>query len=179
MSFSDEVEHSKNYWINLQVFGDRFSRDRFTETEIGTLSYLATSVEIDQSGGSDFVHQKGRTIASAFATQPTISINVKCYMREVEFAVLISAIITEQQQILLSFGKLNTQSIIILPKNIANIPIFRPDNSALVYEAIGFLRNAKISATAGEYVVVDFTMYVDDLNQISTDDIPKFEVNLI
>ena len=109
MSF---VEHSKNYWINLQVFGDRFSgTKRFDETEreLGTLSYLATSVEIDQSGGSDFVHQKGRTTAAAFATQPTIAINVKCYMREVEFVVLISSIITEQQQILLSFGRINTE----------------------------------------------------------------------
>lgn len=152
---SISIEHSKHYLVNIQVFGDRFSEIDPTE-----LNYLATSVEIDQTGGSEFVHQKGRNIASSFSTQPTVSVSVRCFMTDVDFAVLISAIITEQQQILLSVGRLEDIS-----KNI---------NSKLMFEAIGYLNDAKISAISGEFVIVDFVMNADDIKKIRMTDIPEF-----
>ncbi len=189
MSYPKTIEHAKHYLVNIQVFGDRF-REESPED----LHYLATSVEINYAGGSDFVHQKGNTIASAFATQPTVSVSVKCYMSEVDFAVLTSGIISEQQQILLSVGRL-ADSLIGDPtpdipletrldhfgrERIIEPPRYFNRKSALMFEAIGFMKDAKISAISGEFVTVDFTLAVDEMNKIRLDDkfgtdgIPEF-----
>ena len=163
MGLSKIIEHSKNYLVNIQVFGDRTFEDVPSE-----LNYLATSFEIIYSGGSDFVNQKGRTIASAFATQPNVSINLSCFMTEPDFAVLTSVIITEQQQVLLTIGKLKEVIDSLLPADLL-------DTSATIHEAIGFLKDAKISASVGEFIRVDFTLNVDDMRDINQDNLPVFE----
>lgn len=166
MSFPKTIEHSKHYLVNIQIFGDRIVEDNPLE-----LNYLATSFEINHSGGSDFVHQKGNSIASVFATQPTISIRVNCFMTEPDFAVLITAIITEQQQILISVGKLDSENI----KTTAGIlPQVIDDDSALIFEAIGYMKDAQISASVGQFVSVNFTINADDINKIRLDDQFRF-----
>ena len=85
MTFPKVLEHTKNYLVNIQVFGDKV-----LESEPVDLNYIATSFDINYSGGSDFVHQKGKKTASAFAMQPTVSINIRCYMSEPDFSVVIS-----------------------------------------------------------------------------------------
>lgn len=164
MAFPKTIEHSKHYLVNIQVFGDRFREDSPEE-----LNYLATSFEINQSGGADYVHQKGRTFASAFATQPKISITIKSYMKEADFAILVSSIISEQQQILVSVGRISDSVF----KTNDETSYFDKD-SALIFEAIGYMNSAKIIATAGEFVAVDFTINADDINKIRLDDIPSF-----
>lgn len=144
------VEHSKNYLVNIQVFGDQTFEDKPTE-----LSYLATSFDIVYSGGSHFVNQKGKNIASAFAGQPSVSINLSCYMTSPDFAVLTSSIIAEQQQVMLTIGKLRKDSE---PPEI--------DVHSTIHEAIGFIGSAKISASVGEFIKVDFTLNVDDMRDI-------------
>lgn len=158
MAFPKTIEHSKQYLVNIQLFGDRL-----VESDPLKLNYLATSFDINYSGGSDFVHQKGRAIASAFATQPTITIRVRCLMTEPDFAVITSAVITEQQQILLSIGKIKESSVSQII-----------EKSALIFEAIGYMKDAQIIATVGEYISVDFSINADDINTIQTDDIPEF-----
>ena len=186
MTFPKAVEHSKQYLVNIQLFGDRL-----VEKNPLNLNYLATSFEINHSGGSDFVHQKGRTIASAFATQPTVSIRVRCLMTEPDFAIVTSAVITEQQQILLSIGKLEQFSITDIQEIFTPNPVELGENeeapsqftrlrtiydqpSALIFEAIGYMKDAQIVATTGEYVSVDFTVNADDIKKIRLDDIPSF-----
>jgi hypothetical protein len=167
MTFPRAIEHSKNYFVNIQLFGDRF-----IETDPSDLHYLATSFEINHSGGSKFIHQKGRAFASAIPTQPTNTITVDCIMTEADFAVITSAIIMEQQQILLSVGKLEN---LIIDNNILN------EDSKLIFEALGYLSDARITARVGEYITVNFTMNADDINKIRTEDrfgtdpIPEFK----
>ena len=151
------VEHSKNYLVNIQVFGDEL-----LETEPSELNYLTTSFEINHSGGSEFVNQKGRDMASAFATQPSVSVNFTCYMTEPDFAVLTSVIITQQQQVLISIGKLKNTK----PPSI--------DPSATIHEAIGYLREAKISASVGEFILVNFVLNADDIRIIDPKNLPEF-----
>lgn len=180
MTFPRAIEHSKNYFVQIQLFGDRF-----IETNSTNLHYLVTDFKINHSGGSSFVHQKGRSFASAFPTQPTNTVNVMCVMTEPDFAIITSAIITEQQQILLSIGKignlLDTKVRLtdfgiseVRTKTIGDILI---EESALIFEAIGYLSDAQITARVGEYIIVDFTMNVDDIHKIRTDD--RFGTNAI
>ncbi len=175
MSYPKTIEHTKHYLVNIQVFGDRFREESPKD-----LHYLATSVEIEYTGGSDFIHQKGNTIASAFATQPTVSVSVKCYMTEVDFSILMSGIISEQQQVLLSVGRLEDSTLIDPATETTEAKYFNK-KSALMFEAIGFMKNVKISATAGEFVTVDFTLAVDEMHKIRLDDnfgtsgIPEFK----
>lgn len=158
------VEHSKNYLVSMQVFGD------MTFEEPAELNFLTTSFEIIYSGGSNFVNQKGRNIASAFAMQPSVSINFSCYMTNPDFAVLTSIIIAEQQQVLLSIGRIKANWI-------KTKSIFSPSSiipSVTIHEAVGFLRDAKITASVGEFIKVDFTLNADDIRDIRPEKLPEF-----
>lgn len=167
MTFPRTIEHSKNYFVNIQLFGDRF-----IETDPSDLHYLATSFDINYSGGSSFIHQKGRSFASAFPTQPTNTVTVDCIMTEADFAVITGALITEQQQVLLSIGKL---------ENLIEDNVILNERSNLIFEALGYLSAARITARVGQYITVNFTMNVDDINKIRTEDrfgtdpIPEFK----
>ena len=161
MSFPRPIEHSKNYLVTIQVFGDRIIENEFTE-----LNYLATSVDIDYSSGASFVNHKGKSFASAFATQPSVSVRINCYMTNLDFGVLTSSIITEQQQVLLSVGRFKD--------SIDEEETFFSRKSGLMFEAIGYLQSASISARAGDFVLVNFSLAADDINKIRTDDIPEF-----
>jgi len=169
MSFPRAIEHSKNYFVNIKLFGDRF-----IETDPSNLHYLATGFDINHSGGSSFIHQKGRSFASAIPTQPTNTITVDCVMTEADFAIITSAIITEQQQILLSVGKL--ENLIT-----DTVSLTFNEDSKLIFEAIGYLSSAKITARVGQYITVNFTMNADDIHKIRTEDqsgtdsIPEFK----
>jgi len=156
------IEHSKNYLVNIQVFGDRL-----IETSPLKLNYLATSFEINHSGGSNFVHQKGRKIASAFPTQPTNTVTLNCLMFEADFSALASTVIVNQQQVLVTLGKLeyNVEQ--------EDINIIHED-SQTIFEAIGYLADAQISARVGEYMNVSLVLNVDDINEYNVDNLPSF-----
>ncbi len=61
MTFPKTIEHSKQYLVNIQLFGDRL-----VETNPLKLNYLATSFDIDYSGGSEFINQKGKQANSIY-----------------------------------------------------------------------------------------------------------------
>ncbi len=174
-TFPTTLEHTRNYLVNIQVFGDKIS-----ESEPAELNYVATSFDINYSGGSDFVHQKGRKTASAFAMQPTVSINLRCYMSEPEFSVIVSNIITNQQHILMTVGKLR--------RTFKFTEVFEEDDneekketdslvdpSATIYEVVGYMKNARISATAGDFIIVDFTVNADEINEFDPKDLLSFK----
>ncbi len=189
-TFPKTFEHSKNYLVNIQVFGDKV-----LESEPVELNYIATSFDINYSGGSDFVHQKGRKTASVFAMQPAVSISIRCYMSEPDFSVIVSNIITNQQHILMKVGKLRetiryadiiSEKIVsqrdtveggtetISREHIREIdPLVDP--SATIYEIVGYMKDARITATAGEFIVVDLTVNADDINEFNYNDLPTFE----
>jgi hypothetical protein len=173
-TFPTTLEHTRNYLVNIQVFGDKI-----TESEPAELNYIATSFDINYSGGADFVHQKGRKTASAFAMQPTVSVNLRCYMSEPEFSVIVSNIITNQQHILLTVGKLRD--------SIKFTELFEEDeeekkesdplvdSSATIYEVVGYMKNARITATAGDFIVVEFTVNADEINEFDPKDLLPFK----
>lgn len=160
MTFPKTIEHSKQYLVNIQLFGDRF---RFTNPL--ELNYLVSSFEINHSGGSEFINQKGRNIASVFAKQPTVSVKVRCLMTEPDFASIISNVITDQQQILLSIGKIENENF--------------NEISALIFEGIGYMDNAQIIASNGEFVTVEFVVNLDDINRNNEDEtLPEFSYKI-
>ena len=164
MTFPKTLQHTSNYLVNIQVFGDKV-----LESDPAELNYVATSFDIHYSGGSDFIHQKGRNVASAFAMQPTVSINIRCYMTEPDFSVLVSTIIANQQHILMTVGKLKKR---VKVSNIKGTTIL--DSSATIYEIVGYMRDARITATAGEFITVEFTVNADDVEEINYNDLPTF-----
>ncbi len=174
-TFPRTLEHTKNYLVNIQIFGDKNSESNSVE-----LNYIATSFNINYSGGSDFVHQKGRKTASAFAMQPTVSINLRCYMSEPEFSVIVSNIITNQQQILLTVGKLRNSikfTELFEEDDVEEKKEIDPlvDSSATIYEVVGYMKDARITATAGDFIVVDFTINADEINEFNPNDLLTFE----
>lgn len=171
-TFLTTLEHTRNYLVNIQVFGDKV-----LESEPVELNYIATSFDINYSGGSDFVHQKGRKTASVFAMQPTVSISIRCYMSEPDFSVIVSNIITNQQHILMKVGKLRSSlqffDTIRNDEVRARDPLVDP--SATIYEVVGYMKDARITATAGEFIVVDLTVNADDINEFNHNDLLTFE----
>jgi hypothetical protein len=158
LTYPKVLEHTNKYLVNIQILGDKFGE---VDNPVEELNYLATSFEIIQAGGSDFIHQKGRKLASAFATQPSLSVNLRCYMKEPDFSILITQSMIEQQHMLLTIGKIKEE--------IETLDIITPiiiDSSAIIYEILGYIRDSRISAQAGEFVLVDFTVNVDDINEL-------------
>lgn len=174
MAYPKVLEHSKNYLVQIQLFDDT------TFQEPVKLNYLTTSFEIVHSGGSDFINQKGRNIASAFAKQPSVNVNLRCYMTDSDFSIVISNIILNQQQILITIGKLKDKlnlgfkqtDFFFFEVDVPNVLI---DPSATIYEIIGFIKDAKISATAGEFIVVDISINADDVNEFDPNDRTEFK----
>jgi len=169
LAFPKIVEHSKNYLVQIELFGEDIFDDPIE------LRYLTTSFGIIHSGGSDFINQKGRNIASAFAKQPSVTVNFRCYMTNPEFAVLMSNVILNQEQIFMTIGRLHTRytSDVTIRESTAYISDIT-SNSKTIYEIIGYMKNAKISANAGEFVIVDITVNADDVKEIDPDNIPEF-----
>lgn len=181
--FPKTLEHTRNYLVNIQVFGDKVLEDNPVE-----LNYVATSFDINYSGGADFVHQKGRRTASVFAMQPTVSVSISCYMTEPEFSVIVSNIITNQQHVLIRIGKLRdsinkfdiiSETVELEPNQEAPAPTVREtsplvDPSATIYEIVGYMRDARISANVGQFIIAEFTINADDINEFDPNALLEF-----
>ena len=47
--------------------------------------------------------------------------------------------------------------------------------SATIYEIIGYIKDAKITAMVGEFIVVDIVVNADDVNEFNPNDLPLFD----
>lgn len=166
--YSKEIEHSKNYLVNIAILNNL----EFSQEIDFSLNYLATSFDLNYSGGSEFVNQKGRQIASTFKTQPNVSASFTCYMREPDFAIIISRLITGQQEIVVTVGRLEN---INAKEPFGGLFISLIDESATIFEIIGYISDARISGSVGEFVKVEFTIKADDINELEPNEIIPFD----
>lgn len=156
------IEHGKKYLVNINVFDRGLS-----------LNYLVNSFKINYSGGAKPVNQKGRKIASAFKGQPTVTADLRLFMSEPDFAVVINDSIINNRAIVISIGKLKEDESFLALTSPSDEDVL--DKSGKIFEIIGFIQDASIVANAGEFIIVELKILADDIADLDPTNLPSFE----
>lgn len=156
------LEHGKKYIVNLDIFTTGLS-----------LNYLVNSFKINYSGGAKPVNQKGRKIASAFKGQPTVTVELRLFMSEPDFAVVVNDSIINNRAIIVSIGKVKEDESFLSALSPTDGDVI--DQSGKIFEIIGFIQDASIVANAGEFVIAELKILADDIADLDPTDLPRFE----
>lgn len=138
-----------------------------------SLNYLVNSFKINYSGGAKPVNQKGRKIASAFKGQPTVTVELRLFMSEPDFAVVVNDSIINNRAIIVSIGKVKEDESFLSALSPTDGDVI--DQSGKIFEIIGFIQDASIVANAGEFVIAELKILADDIADLDPTDLPRFE----